>query len=54
MVGDEGRHSAGGCNDSLNAKDNFRWKALSAARERVRATHSDLPQSAELESSVES
>jgi len=40
--------------DSLNAKDNFRRKARSAAREPVRATHSDLPQSAELESSVES
>jgi len=54
MVGDEGRHSAGGSNDSLNAKDNFRWKALSAAWEPVRVNHSDLPQSTVLEWSVES
>src|ERR1700687_98084 len=41
-------------NDSLNEKDTFLWKARSAAQEPFRATHSVLPRSVELGSSVES
>jgi len=52
MVGDDGRYSAGSSDDSLNAKDNLRWKAHSTVREAFRTIRPT--RSAELESSVES